>query len=284
MRTFSLHSTDAFGLLNGHDGTSQTVHNRLWWVLWHANELNAAAPTDSRPNTWGSRLVRSVPCDCRVKAGGQWGGGRGGVEVDGWWFSLGRLRWQLRVATINTHSRQTENGGKDESDQLRDSVGIQKWRTEANGEQNRIEWNRKNNNKFLIVKNAFVLMPRKTHRKLTGWLCGAVVLVAIVAVWLWLWLVISSLDNVRNGTKWTRTHMSTPIDRCVTSCGQPVFTLPLSHCHFHWQNPKKKEKETTKKMRKHKSFFLFFTFTFCSAHNAYDALYNSLSLAIYRIL
>lgn len=64
------------GLLNGHDGTSQTVHNRLWWVLWHANELNAAAPTDSRPNTWGSRLVRSVGpvhVTAAVKACGQRG-------------------------------------------------------------------------------------------------------------------------------------------------------------------------------------------------------------------
>lgn len=47
--------------------------------------------------------------------------------------------------------------------------------------ENRTEQNRKNNNKFLIVKNAFVLMPRKTHRKLTGWLRGAVAVVVAVA-------------------------------------------------------------------------------------------------------
>lgn len=136
MRTFSLHSTDAFGLLNGHDGTSQTVHNRLWWVLWHANELNAAAPTDSRPNTWGSRLVRSVPCDCRVKAGGQ----RGGGGRWGWWlvvqfgspsvatsggyykhtFQTNRERRERRIRSVERFSRNTEVKNRS------------KWRTEQN--------------------------------------------------------------------------------------------------------------------------------------------------------
>lgn len=139
---------------------------------------------------WSDRSVQSRPCDCS----GRWRQVGKGVWV--WWFSLGRLRRQLRVATINTFH--TEKGGEDNRKRsvakrfelnwtkLNRSVElIQSEYTCRSEEQkemeNRTEQNRKNNNKFLIVKNAFVLMPRKTHRKLTGWLRGAVAVVVAVA-------------------------------------------------------------------------------------------------------
>lgn len=154
----------------------------LWWVLWHANELNALQrpPTDSKPNTWVDRsLDRSIgwPCD-RASAGS-------GVRWANWW-GWNTVFGSPSVAIsggyyINTFHKKRgrqqqgdgDGDGGGETDQWRNDqlrLSEQNWRTqkETRTEQKRIEQQQH----LFIVKNAFVLMPRKTQRKLTGWLCG----------------------------------------------------------------------------------------------------------------
>lgn len=222
MRTFSLHSTDASDFWMGYDGTSQTVYNRLWWVLWHANELNALQrpPTDSKPNTWASRMGRpndrsidrsidgSIRLamwlwECREDRGGRWVGGwdtvfgSPSVAISGGYY-------------INTFHKKGEDNNKEKEEEEQEKhnrsvlrLSEPNWRT-TEGNENRKE---KKQQDLFIVKNAFVLMPRKTHRKLTGWLCGC--------------SSCSSSSHLSKCTR-TRTHMSiTSIDRyiyvCVTS-------------------------------------------------------------------
>lgn len=126
-----------------------------------------------------------------------------------------------------------------------------KWRTEQN---------RKNNNKFLIVKNAFVLMPRKTHRKLTGWLCGAVAVAVAVAAVVAIVAVVavcsgSSFHHSTTNGMDTHPHIYTYWSMCDVM--RSTCVCLLSHFHTVTFTRKTKKKSNKKIYEKHESFFHF---------------------------
>lgn len=151
----------------------------LWWVLWHANELNALQrpPTDSKPNTWVDRSLDRLAmwsCECRER---RQVSELMGLEYSVWVAFGGNFGRLLYKHIPQKRGRQQQGDGDGdgggETDQWRNDqlrLSEQNWRTqkETRTEQKRIEQQQH----LFIVKNAFVLMPRKTQRKLTGWLCG----------------------------------------------------------------------------------------------------------------
>lgn len=192
------------------------------------------------------------PCDCEI-AGKLGAAGEMGLDGDTVFGSPSvAISGGYYINTFHKkRGRQQQGegrrggGGAGETQQIsRETISSEIVGTELKNNRRKREQKRKKQQQqqqledLFIVKNAFVLMPRKTHRKLTGWLCGC-----------------SSCSSSSHLSKYTRTrtHMSTTsIDRYICACvcvwrHRPTCLRFATLWHYHLQNRTQQEQETKKK-------------------------------------